>query len=251
MNEIIWKDIKDYEGIYQVSNRGDVKRLPGRFINKLGRYTTVKERILSAVCTSQGYYIVGLSKFASLKNVPIHRLVAEAFIPNPDNLPQVNHIDGDKSHNYVENLEWCTARENNEHAWATKLNKNYPREIKVTDTETGDVTYYHSVQEFSIASGCKSANQCLDNNTTWRNYKIEYTDPNLVEKFLQINSTKQPVGGNTSMPVRCVTTREVFPSVRKCGQHFEFDDETIRRALRYSNGYVKKYNLQFEFVSEV
>ena len=93
----IWKDIKDYEGHYQVSNLSRVKSI------KFG-----KERILKPVTDRHGYLIVGLWQNNKHKTYKVHRLVAEAFLPNPDNLPQVNHKDENKLNNNVDNLEWCT-----------------------------------------------------------------------------------------------------------------------------------------------
>ena len=96
--EEIWKDIKGYEGKYQVSNYGNVK--------SLNYHRTGKERLLKPTLQKKGYLYVSLCK--PLKKFKIHRLVAETFIPNPDNLPQVNHKDEDKTNNYVGNLEWCS-----------------------------------------------------------------------------------------------------------------------------------------------
>lgn len=93
----IWKDIKGYEGLYQVSNWGRVKSL------KYG-----KERILKPQKDRGGYLRIGLYKDRKFKLTKIHRLVAEAFLENPDNLPEVNHRDENKKNNRVENLEWCT-----------------------------------------------------------------------------------------------------------------------------------------------
>ena len=104
--EEIWKDIKDYEGLYQVSNLGNVKR---------------NNHILYK--TKRTYYGVILSKNNIKKYKNIHRLVAETFIPNPDNKPQVNHIDGNKLNNNKNNLEWVTISENGKHAYRIGLEK--------------------------------------------------------------------------------------------------------------------------------
>ena len=123
MPDEIWKDIKDYEGLYQISNYGNVKSLPKERRNRRGIYIQ-KEKLLSLTNTSTGYKKVELVKDGKRKGFKVHRLVAQAFIPNPDEKPQVNHIDGDKTNNYVDNLEWATASENSIHAYNTGLNSN-------------------------------------------------------------------------------------------------------------------------------
>ena len=97
----IWKDKKNYEGHYQVSNCGRVKSI------KFG-----KERILKLRTDKDGYFKVDLSKNNKLKTFTVHRLVAEAFLPNPYNLPCINHKDECKTNNNVNNLEWCNSKYN-------------------------------------------------------------------------------------------------------------------------------------------
>ena len=99
--EEIWRDIEGYEGVYQISNKGRVKSL------KCG-----KERILRPRDNGNGYLKVHLFKNTSFQSIYIHRLVAEAFIPNSQNKPQVNHKDENKKNNCVENLEWIACIDN-------------------------------------------------------------------------------------------------------------------------------------------
>lgn len=108
----IWKDIEGYEGLYQVSNIGRVKRI--RFINK--NTNIEKERIKSLKKRKDGYLEVALYKNGKGMSIQVHRLVAKAFIPNSNNLPQVNHKDGIKTNNVVTNLEWVSASENALHS---------------------------------------------------------------------------------------------------------------------------------------
>lgn len=115
--EEIWKDIKDYEGLYQVSNLGRVRSLPRK-----GTYKDI--HILKLGKNHKGYLQVKLSKDSVLKCKSIHRLVAEVFIPNPDNKPQVNHKDTNKENNCVNNLEWVTNLENMQHSWKMGLRNN-------------------------------------------------------------------------------------------------------------------------------
>lgn len=104
----IWKDIKGYEGKYQVSNKGRIKSL-SRAIPHLGSFRVIPERIMTQhVSSTNGYYMVSLCKDNKYEWMLTHRIVATAFIPNPNNLPYINHKDEIKTHNNVENLEWCT-----------------------------------------------------------------------------------------------------------------------------------------------
>ncbi|MDE7425337.1 MAG: NUMOD4 motif-containing HNH endonuclease [Lachnospiraceae bacterium] len=112
--EEIWKDIKGYEGLYKISNFGNVKRLQSYVNSCLRNQTKVlrKERILKQCTNSRGYNEVILSKNNIHVHKRIHKLVAEEFIPNTSNLPYINHIDGNKKNNCVDNLEWCTQSHN-------------------------------------------------------------------------------------------------------------------------------------------
>ena len=104
----IWKDIKDYEGLYQISNYGRVKSLP-----RMMKKRKCEEIIKTPSVLPKGYLKVSLCKNGEIKYYFIHRLVAEMFIPNPNNLPCVNHKDCNTSNNNVNNLEWVTHKENN------------------------------------------------------------------------------------------------------------------------------------------
>lgn len=106
----VWKDVPDYVGLYQVSNIGNICSTHKS-----------KTRILKTQKLF-GYRRVRLCKNSKVTDYPVHRLVAGAFIPNPDNKPQVNHINGVKDDNRVENLEWVTAKENVRHAFDNGLN---------------------------------------------------------------------------------------------------------------------------------
>ena len=112
MTEEVWRDVKGYEGLYQVSSEGRVKSLERKFIDKIGRERSVKECILNPVIDRYGYLLVSLYAGGKQKNHTVHRLACEAFHENPDNKPQVNHINEIKTDNRASNLEWATAREN-------------------------------------------------------------------------------------------------------------------------------------------
>ena len=118
MNEI-WLPIEGYENLYEVSNLGRVRRLESVVTSKNGVTQKVSGKILKPRVV-QGYLRVNLCKNGIRRSYYIHRLVSTAFIPNPDKKPQVNHIDEDKTNNTAENLEWCTAKENNNYGTRTK-----------------------------------------------------------------------------------------------------------------------------------
>ena len=116
--EEIWRDIKNYEGLYQISNLGRVKRL--RFINRHLNFE--KEKILKPYKDGGNYYfVIGLHKDGKRKYKAIHRLVAETFIPNPNNYPVVNHKDENKLNNRIDNLEWCTHKYNSNYGNANLI----------------------------------------------------------------------------------------------------------------------------------
>ena len=110
----IWKDIEGFEGIYQISNQGRVKSLPKKKNNRYSFFWT-KEKILKPTIISGGYYSMGLVRDKKRTHKLVNRLVAEHFIPNPDNKRTVNHKDGDRTNNNDWNLEWSTYSEQELH----------------------------------------------------------------------------------------------------------------------------------------
>lgn len=102
-----WKPVRGYEGLYEVSNLGSVRSLP----RQAGKFR-IKGRVLKQAKGRTGYLLVGLSKDGITKTVGVHRLVAEAFVENPEHKETVNHINEDKADNRANNLEWLTLREN-------------------------------------------------------------------------------------------------------------------------------------------
>jgi hypothetical protein len=131
MTREIWKDIEGYEGLYQVSNFGRVKRV-------------VTNRILKQAKQHGGSMLVRLSKNGKPHTCTVHRLAAQAFIPNPENKPQVNHIDEDKTNNMIPNLEWVTAKENINHG---TRNERTSKKVKAIDIANGEWNEYYSTHE--------------------------------------------------------------------------------------------------------
>lgn len=150
----IWKNIVGYEGLYQVSNFGRVKSLP--------RNTPAGMRggkILNIEKSKNGYLRVNLWKNGKAKHFLVHRLVAEAFIPNPDNLPCVNHKNKQRDFNFVENLEWCTYEYNNNYEDHNELIAKSKYKIVYQFTLDGTfVREWPSVKEVQQQTGWSQGN---------------------------------------------------------------------------------------------
>lgn len=128
----VWKDIKGYEGLYQISNLGNIKSLD-RIVNcPLNGERIIKGCLLKTYNLKQGYLAIKLFKNNIGKAFQVHRLIACAFIDNINNKPYVNHINGIKTDNTIKNLEWVTCSENNRHAYDTGLKKASP--VKCIET---------------------------------------------------------------------------------------------------------------------
>ena len=144
----IWKDVIGYEGLYEVSNFGRV-----RSCNRILKNTTnniwqnFKGRMLKQDIGDRGYYCVRLCKNNKSKHLYVHRLVLETFIPNPENKEQVNHIDGNKRNNRVDNLEWCTVSENIQHAYDTGLNELRKKAVNQYDLNGNLIKRWNSMAD--------------------------------------------------------------------------------------------------------
>ncbi len=152
-----WKDIKKYQGLYQVSNFGNIKSLPKKHKINNGSYYITKERLLSKTKNKQGYLVVNILKKVEL----VHRLVAEAFIPNPDNLPQVNHKDENKTNNNVNNLEWCTSKYNSNYGTCIERMRNKKsKKVAQYDLNGNFIKEWNSLAEVERKLNIKTANLC-------------------------------------------------------------------------------------------
>lgn len=186
-----WRDIPGLVGRYQASSKGRIKRLPLSVSNHTG-IKTLKERIINGSKTSKGYIqieIAGIGRSNGRILKQAHVLIAMAFVANPNNLPQVNHINGVKSDNRPENLEWCDNSGNQKHAWRIGLQKvsgkagRPKRAIILTHAKDGDELCFGSIAEACRFLGGKKHHKdnllkVLSNNyphyKTINGYKARY-----------------------------------------------------------------------------
>lgn len=150
----IWKDIKGYEGLYQVSSLGRVRNIGN---NKHTPYYKGKTKTLY---NDRGYLRVHLYKNQKIKTCLVHRLVAEAFLPNPNNYKEVNHKDENPSNNMAKNLEWCDRAYNNNYG---TRNKRVSEKLSIPVkriSKTGDVTIFESMHEAAKVTGFSVAHIC-------------------------------------------------------------------------------------------
>lgn len=135
----VWQDIPGYEGYYQISTYGNVRSVERRIWGGKAYYK-VPSRNKTLSKNNWDYYVVRLSKDGADRDFLVHRLVADTFIPNPQNCPQINHKDEDKTNNRVENLEWCTQQYNN--CYGTR-NARVSEKMKTKGPWNKGITGYH------------------------------------------------------------------------------------------------------------
>lgn len=171
----IWKDVVGYEGLYQVSNLGRVKSIRGR---------KVTEKIMKPHLQRTGYYSIWLCKEDKKGNKSLHRIIAEAFIPNPENKPCIDHVNGVATDNRIENLRWCTYKENS----------NNPVSIqKMINTRNSDE--YRRLQK-SIQPSKKVDMLTLDG---------EY-----IKSFISISDAARELNGNIAAIHRCCNDKQKY-----------------------------------------
>lgn len=175
----LWKDIDGYEGLYQVSNLGNVRSLKWR------RTKTIKNLCLKR--HNKGYLQVGLTKDNVSKMYLVHRLVAQAFMENPNNYECINHKDENKQNNIVENLEWCTKAYNNQysrkkHCFSKRRGKEISKNILQLDLENRVIKIWENSRTIFLETGMKQwsiSECCRGNRNQAYGYKWQYAVNNI------------------------------------------------------------------------
>lgn len=172
----MWKNIKGYEGLYQISDEGEVRSLN---YNKTG-----KAQLLKPADSGKGYLFVGLCKNGKRKKFKVHRLVAMAFIPNPSNLPYINHKDENKENNCVSNLEWCDRKYNNNYGTRNQriaektTNGKLSKPVRQYDLKGNFIQEFPSTHEVERKFGYNNGNisaTCNGNQKTAYGYRWKWS----------------------------------------------------------------------------
>lgn len=221
MSYEIWKPVPEFENLYEINNRGDVRSLDkivtyydprwNRNTSRIWKSHPIKQFITS------GYYFVSLRKDNEYHFRYVHRLVAQVFIPNPNNKPQVNHKNGDKKDNNVDNLEWVTESENIQHLYSV-LGFQGGMKGKHLSKE-------HKLKLSSALKGKK-------------HIKHNYTE----------NSIKQLLQSRGCKPVRCMTDNKTFRSAANAADFYKCCISTVLSSIRSCRP--TRTGLQFEYISE-
>lgn len=182
MKNEVWKDVPNYEGIYKASNFGRIKMVKRTLTDSLGKKINKKEHILKPR-TGNRYYMIALYKNGKREDLLLHRLIAQTFIPNPENKPFVNHKDENCFNNCSDNLMWCTQKENMN--WGTineRMSKNSKSKRKVNqyDMDGNFIKQWDCMTDFYKSKGLKLKTGiiecCKGRRQSHMGYKWKYAD---------------------------------------------------------------------------
>ena len=180
----VWKDVVGYEGLYEVSNKGNVYSVER--MDALGREQG--GRVLKTKYNNRGYLMVSLYKNGKQKTRYIHRLVAGAFIPNPNGYSEINHRDENKVNNYANNLEWCTREYNNNHGTRNeRMAQAQSKKVKAVNIKTNEVIKFNSTAEAGrkgysvggVSQACRgtyktNTGKLIGDGRTYKGYRWSY-----------------------------------------------------------------------------
>lgn len=245
-----WRPVVGYEGYYEVSDLGRVKSLTRTIEFKGGREVTLKGKMIKPGKHSTGYLVVGLNKNHIQEMKRVHRVVAEAFIPNPENKPQVNHLNGIKTDNSLINLEWNTVKENIRHAFDTGLNKR------------GEMHYGTQLMKWEVLEVCDL---------------LDFTKMTLAEIAVKFNTSRNTITsvnlGNSwnwltsrkgNIKVKTVSERrskpvkncrgEVFKSAKEASKYYKVSHTELCQASNgkreFCGNYLDGTKIKWEYLND-
>ena len=243
----LWKDIKGFEGYYQVSTWARVRSLDRWVVYPNKSKRLIKGKILKPFVNNKGYKLVTLWLRQKAKHFQIHRLVAEAFILNPLNLPCINHKDEVKDNNYPYNLEWCTVKYNNNYGTHTKRSaEKQSKKVYQYDMQGNLVREWSSVSEAG-RNGFEQANIskcCLSKSKTHKNFIWSYE---LIENFYVNDYLPKK---NTKLPKKVYQYDKdynlinIWASTKECGRN-NYQQASVQRCCvgkqKFHKGYIWSY----------
>lgn len=193
-NDVKWAPILEHPG-YSVSSTGEIRSEERKVMNTATSQRIIPSKIKKPFISSQGYAYVQLYQNDQKKNRAVHQLVAAAFIPNPDNKPMVNHINGDKLNNNVCNLEWSTCSENNKHAWDTGLHEKHREEQRerMIGTKFHAKSKYHNVAWDAARNKWKAVLKHNGKMILQKRFETEIEAAVFVNDFIRTHGLNRPL----------------------------------------------------------
>ena len=245
-----WRDIPNWEGMYEVSNKGRIRSVD-RVIRASNGNESFKKGQLIAISTNMMHCNVQLYKGNKIYNMGVHRAVALAFIPNPKNLPEVDHIDNNPQNNCVENLRWVSSKENTAHRIA---NRSSCKAKKVYCIDTGETFDSLSAAGRSVHSSTQQIIDSINHKSCCKGKVFVYADniPEDLETYaIQAHAKYENFHYAPKMPtsrkVVALETAEIFDSMTDAAYHFNCDIATIRNRIKAN----KPFNgITLKFISE-
>lgn len=230
-----WRDIPDWEGFYQVSNKGRVRSLDRTVVKSNGSVARVRGKLLD-IKDKDGYMSVMLYRGNKEHNKSIHRLVAENFIINPKGLPEVDHIDNNRSNNKVENLRWVSAKENAAH----RIKSGSSSKAKsVYCIDTGETFKSLAAAGRSVNAGTQQVIDSIKSKSCCKGKVFVYADdmPEDLEEYANAARAKyQNFHPKPKMPtakkIIAIETGQIFNSMTEASIYFNCDIATIKNRVK-------------------